>query len=57
MTLLKNPLTIFIVAFVLAIIPLFLDNENILVMLRLLSFAMFFYAIHLTFKKKKAIKK
>ncbi|WP_438966740.1 hypothetical protein [Flavobacterium sp.] len=50
---LKNPLLIFVIASVLALIPFLFDNENVLVMLRLLSFGMYFYAVHLLLKKKK----
>ena len=56
-SLLKNPIAIAIAATVLALIPLLFNSDNILVLLRLLSFVLFFYAIHLFFKKKKAVKK
>jgi positive regulator of sigma E activity len=56
-SLFKNPLALFIIAIVLALIPLLFDNENILVMLRLLSFGIIFYVAHLFFKKKAVAKK
>ena len=52
-SLLKNPLAILVIATVLALIPLLFDNDTILVLLRLLSFVLYFYAIHLFLKKKK----
>lgn len=54
---LKNPLILLVIAIVLALIPLVYDNENMLVMLRLLSFGIIFYAAHLFFKKKTVAKK
>lgn len=54
---LKNPLALIVFATVLALIPLLFDNDNILVILRLLSFGIYFYVIHLFFNKKKTIKK
>jgi positive regulator of sigma E activity len=56
-SILKNPIALVIIATVIALIPLIFDNENILVMLRLLSFGIYFYAIHLFFKKRKIAKK
>ncbi len=56
-SLLKNPLAIVVIALVLALIPLFFNNENFLIIFRLISFGLFFYAIHLLFKKKKTVKK
>ena len=55
-SLLKNPLAILVIPTVLALIPLLFDNDTILVLLRLLSFVLYFYAIHL-FLKKKVVKK
>lgn len=55
--LLKNPLAILIIATVLAILPLFFENENALIILRLLSFALFFYGGHLLLIKKNSSKK
>lgn len=52
-SLLKNPLAIFVIASILALIPLLFDNDTVLVLLRLLSFGLYFYAIHLFFKKRK----
>ncbi|WP_339889130.1 hypothetical protein [uncultured Flavobacterium sp.] len=56
-SLLKNPLALLVIAIVLALIPLLFDNDNILVMLRLLSFGIIFYAFHLFFKQKTVSKK
>jgi hypothetical protein len=55
--LLKNPLAIIVIAIVLAVFPLLFENENLLVILRLLSFALFFYAGHLFFNRKNSSKK
>jgi len=55
-SLLKSPLVIVIIAVALALIPLLFDSENMLVLLRLLSFVMFFYAIHLFTQKRKVSK-
>lgn len=52
-SLLKNPKAIVIIATVLALIPLLFNSESFLVILRLISFGLFFYAIHLFFKKRK----
>lgn len=54
---LKNPLAIVLVAAFLALIPLLFNNDNVLVLLRILSFILFFYAIHLFFNKKGTVKK
>lgn len=56
-TFLKNPLALLVIATVLALIPLLFDNEGILVMLRLLSFVIIFYAVHLFFKQRRVAKK
>jgi|GEM_PF-2554389 len=56
-SLLKNPLALIVIATVLALLPLFFDNENVLVILRLLSFILFFYAGHLFFNNKNKTKK
>ena len=55
--LLKNPLVILIIATVLAVLPLFFNNENVLVIFRLLAFVLFFYAGHLFLNRKKSSKK
>lgn len=54
---LKNPLAIIVIATILALIPFIFDNENVLVLLRLLSFGLYFYAVHLLFKKRTTAKK
>ncbi len=54
---LKNPIAIVIIATILALIPLFFNNEDVLVILRLLAFGLYFYAVHLFFKKRTIAKK
>ena len=56
-SILRKPLFIAVVALVLALIPILIDNENILVLLRLLSFGLFFYAAHLMINQKRKISK
>jgi hypothetical protein len=56
-SLLRSPLVIATIAIVLALIPFLFDNENILVLLRLLSFVLFFYTLHLLFISKRIAKK
>ena len=48
----KSPKHLLIMGIVLALIPLAFDNENLLVVLRLIAFVLFFYAGHLLFKRK-----
>ena len=56
-SLFQNPKALIIIGVVIAVIPIFFSNENFLVLMRLASFVLFFYAIHLFFKKKKVVKK
>lgn len=56
-SILRKPLFIAIIALVLALIPMLINNENVLVLLRLLSFGLFFYAAHLMINKKRKTSK
>lgn len=56
-SILRKPLFIAVVALVLALIPMLINNENILVLFRLLSFGLFFYALHLLVNQKRKISK
>jgi hypothetical protein len=56
-SLLKSPLVIVIIAIVFATLPLLFDNENYLVIFRLMSFGLFFYAVHLFFNQRKKLSK
>lgn len=56
-SILRKPLFIAIIALVLALIPMLINNENVLVLLRLLSFGLFFYAAHLMINQKRKTSK
>ncbi len=47
---LKSPLGLIVIAVIIAIIPLFFNNDSLLIMFRLVSFGILFFAVPLYVK-------